>query len=78
MIPENIEDGDNYRIYIQIWNSMEEIHQHSEFFTISREVSNPNSNNYISRYNLFIVFGIISLISLVLLKKYGKTLKEKY
>ncbi len=56
---------------------MEEIHKHSEFFTISREVSKPNSNNYISGYNLFIVFGIISLISLVSFKKYRKTLKEK-
>ncbi len=72
VIPETVEDGNDYRIYIQIWNSMEEIHKHSEFFTISREVSKPSSNNYISGYNLFIVFGIISLISLVLLKKYKK------
>ncbi len=72
VIPETIEDGDDYRIYIQLWYSMEEIHQHSEFFTISREQNESSSNNYISGYNLFFVFGIISLISLVLLKKYRK------
>jgi len=72
VIPETIEDGNDYRIYIQLWNSVEEIHQHSEFFTISRMVSKPNSENYISGYNLFIVFGIISLISLMLLKRYKK------
>ncbi len=72
VIPETIEDSNDYCIYIQLWYSMEEIHKHSEFFTISREVNKPNSNNYISGYNLFIVFGIISLISLMLLKRYKK------
>ena len=72
VIPETIEDGDDYRIYIQLWHSIKEIHKHSEFFTISREQNESSSNNYISGYNLFFVFGIISLISLVLLKKYRK------
>lgn len=71
-IPENIEESNDYRIYIKLSVGTADIYQFSNYFSIIDGIKNSSSDPFISGYNIMIILGILSVISYTALRKYIK------